>query len=214
MIITDIKQIYPEFKMFKEMYTRLKVSSQIYFYNNNGVSLEFAKDNAFYRLSGNLLKDSIFCTWIKSGCGALIDIEDINKIAKCLKKNVQSIEYDNTKFIFKFSDKDGNDNSIEIKNISMNTYTSPFRVIKYVERDVDGLLFSDDLIRLYWDGNSVVTERKDVLLLELPRTTVLVTQKDATYKVRFTENPEVDKKYVEIESSTDELKMTQIFATI
>lgn len=221
MQLTDIKQVYPEFKAFKDVYTRLKIADSVRLSSSEGcINLDFAKESPFYRLYGKWEVDTELSKWIISGASCEILLQDANLIAKCLKKNAKTVESDDNaftfKFIFKFLNEEENERSVVLQNSGdCNVFKSPFLSIEYNEVVMSPQIFEDDLIRLYQDGNTLTTERTDILILEVPRTSILSFQPKATeVTVRFTKNPEFDRKYVEVESTYEGLTLTQLFATI
>lgn len=215
--ITDIKKVYPEFKSFKDVYTRLKVSEKVLFTSdNNKIILGFNEDSPFYRLYGEWDINTEFGNWIKNGKSVSMSIDNINLIAKCLKKNALSIDFDSDKFTFNFNDKDANNVTIDFINDSkMTTFKSPFKSIDFLEIELDTVLFEDDLIRIYRNNDTLTTDKIGELLIEVPRTSLLSFQpKSEKVKIRFTKNSEVSRKYVEIETTYEGLTLTQLFATI
>lgn len=219
--VNDIKTVYPEFKSFKDIYTRLKVSETVYFRGNkllysDSVILGFGSDSPFYRLYGKWENSTKFGEWLRNGKTVSTSIDNINSIAKCLKKNAASIEYDDKKFAFCFNDKDGNPQVVELEDTFREIlFESPFKNIEFIEKILESSLFEDDLIRIYRYGDELTLEKTDDLLLEVPRTSVLSFQpKSENIVIRFTKNPEKCRKYVEIESTYEGLTLTQLFATI
>ena len=220
MIITDIKQTYPEFKLFKDIYTRIKISESVTFSKgdtSDSINLTFSKDSPFYILTGKLSGTTEFIKWTNSGNDTTLLISDINSISKCLKKNVSSIEYDASIFKFNFKDKEDNDTHIIACPINNYSFKTPFKSIEYIEKELSSDIFRDDLIRIYRSGDEIVDLKTpdSELLLEIPRTSVLSFQPKAEKVIiRFTKCPNVDRKYVEVETTYENLTLTQIFATV
>ena len=220
MIITDSKKVYPEFKLFKDIYTRIKISDAVTFSKGDtaaSINLTFSKDSPFYILTGKLSGSTEFINWTNLGNDTTLSISDINSISKCLKKNAISVEYDNSSFKFNFKDKEDNDVNVTSAPINNVSFTSPFKNIEYIEKELSPDIFRDDLIRIYRSGDEIVDlkTQDSEILLELPRTSVLSFQpKSEKVVIRFTKNPDVDKKYVEIESTYENLTLVQLFATV
>ena len=228
-VITDTKQVYPEFKLFKEFYTRIKIAEKVTFYGENGkVYLLFPQESPYFIVSGELKLTSEFTKWVcKDNKIVTMLLSDINSISKALKKNVISVSYTETEFTFKFNEKN-NDELLETELTYVSEKSSEMAKLQLKYNDICSKLtmhvdgdgyFNDELTRTFISADELVISNDPIgeKFLEIPTAKIMSLQKgkmnscsiDYSYKVS-------DKvgRYIRISSEADDLKLSQILLTI
>jgi hypothetical protein len=223
------KDIFEVVKYFKSIYSVLNINIQddIYISGNGDHINIYYKPNKFFLIYGKIknVKSNEFLNWI-SGKNILLNISSIFELKECLKKNVISLEKDNNNFNIKYRDK----NNLEKNFICSNLNDTPIEFNNLINKIIllnkefgkelllDSSLFKNEITELYYSGSSDLNENTDQLdkIFELPSRRILSLLKDATtYSMRITDETTMDtKKFIEISSSNDLIKLSQIFAII
>ena len=224
--LTDIKVIYNDFKMLKNIYTALNKSSKIVFIGrDNDVRIIFSREDNFFLLFGEITFETEFTKWLKDGHKAVVmEIEKLKSITDALKKNIISLETSDVSFTFSYISKDDG----ETKNqVFYNSATSD--TIKNESLKIDGILsqlktkkdipeafISDDIFRVYLKDNELTDERVSDKLLEIPTKRILTFTKNSRNSIGFSEKMEKGERYVGIFSANEELNLnlSQLFLTI
>lgn len=218
--ITDNKQVYSEFKYFKDIYTSLNKAPEIEFISKNGeesIHLIGGDDSSYFILIGKLYGETAFLSWLTSSdCIVHAKLEDINKLAKCLKKNTISYEATEVSFIYEMLDKDGNTQTItfikkmyvpeeKINFIQSKLAYSAKIPTEYLSHDICTISLNND--------NKITNDENDRKILEIPSKKVLASLKDGEYDILYSDFIE-NRRYVAIRCKNKQLMLEQIFATI
>lgn len=220
-IIDNQKDAYNEFKLFKNLYTRIKISSKVYLIGeDNKVKIIFSKDN-FFILIGEITAESEFINWIKDGKKVVLNMDDVKELKSCLKKQVVSVEFNEDNVIFKFLEKENNNEKTIIFNADgfsdnvLNIVNNINKSYDFIEKPVLEEWVNSEIIKLFIDNGKITQTRTTDKLIEIPVSKVYSIQPNSKINIFYassrTKNGE---RYVKIESETDDLKLEQIFLTI
>lgn len=218
MILTDIKQIYPIFKWFKDNYSILNKATQVLLCGHSDrVSLFYNQDSSYYLLYGEITVDNIFSNWLNNK-KVILSLPDIVLLHKCLKKNAIQLKYDDDTFALQFSDKEENIHDVVLKNINeTDIHDKSKRVQSLMTTDIafDSSRLAVEIFTPYENNGDLVFKHQEGYekLIEHPSKKFICTQKEATYSISFSERYD-NIRYVAINSYTEKIKLMQIFATI
>ena len=220
MEITDIKKVYPEFKFFKDIYTSINKAPAVVCHVNDGkLVFEFLgmNDAEFSLVYGKFTKiQTEFLKWlVSSDCTLQLNMDDVNLLAKCLKKNIQKITYDEENFSFYFLDKEGNSNKINFTKSSPSKLEKINKInsmIKYSEELPEKFL-SKDILVVYLKNNKITDDENYEKLLEIPSKKVESSLKNGKYQISYSDRIGIS-KYVKISCENEILRLSQIFATV
>ena len=218
MILNDIKQTYPIFKWFKENYSILNKATQILLCGHpDKISLYYNKDSEYYLLYGEIVVDNVFSQWL-NGKRVFLTLPDIVLLHKCLKKNVVNIDYDDDYFSLTFTNKEDLTHVIKLVDAGETDFCNKTeRILSILSTTIsfDATKLSSEILTPYEkDGELVFTHKEGYeKILEHPSKKFICTQKDATYSLSFSDRYE-NIRYVAVNSYTEKIKLTQLFATI
>lgn len=220
MEITDIKKVYPEFKFFKDIYTSINKTPDIIFHANNGkITFELINgdDSQYSILYGSFLTISTeFLKWIiTSDCKVTATLDDINILAKCLKKNAKTIMADDNTFTFNVITKDGESKSIcftKEKDIPNLKVSNIIKQLKY-SSELPNSFINKEILMVYLKDNKISDDENDEKLLEIPSKKVLSSLKNGKYTIKYSDRIGIS-KYVMISCTNESLCLNQIFATV
>ena len=229
MEITELKEVYPEFKFWKDRYTSINKSSDIIIAGSgvkDTVTIIFSTPEDYYYLEGTIRGNSKFIDWLNEDNKIVkVSMDALNQIRSALKKNVYKIEYDNESFNFYFKSKETEEDiTISIKN----TKNDEFKKIidkgnllksrltqKY---ELKKSFLNDNLFEVFLKDNTIVDEKTTNKVLEIPSNKLQPIQKaeDTIYNICISERDAFDQRLVSVESSSDSsgISFTQIFNTI
>lgn len=221
--ITESKQVYPEFKFFKSIYTTLNIAESIIMIpQKNNIFLLFSKDSQYYNLQGTLEGNTIFFNWLKTIDSCKITLSEINILGKCLKKNAISIEYeDKHYFSFKYIEKDTEiEKEIKIFNNLNENYSLDIEKFKddnfeFVYTLSDNFTKSE-ICTVFRDNNEITTSRSKDKIIEIPSARIKSIIKNGENKI-FVSDRNIDgNRFIKIKSTNKDLNLSleQIFKTI
>jgi hypothetical protein len=235
------KDIFEVVKYFKSIYTFINIKNEILLIGtNNNIKIYYTSDK-FFIIHGILFNNSSneFLKWIKNK-NIVLNLSTISNLKECLKKNVISLNTDDQNFKLEYKNKDNvsetficsviNDDKIPLD------FKSSIAKINYVEKElgeelpINKSLFENEITEIYLtEGsnlNNTNTESENKIF-ELPSKRILSLLKSAdNYSIKISGNdidPEVKieensdtgiKQFIEISSSNDLIKLSQIFAII
>lgn len=227
MVLTaESKNLYNEFKAFKNIYTSINISEGVYFLANNlgGINLLFSQDSVFYSLFGEWRVDTEFSKWLQHEKYCVyFELSEINQISKCLKKNAVSVEFEGRTCKFEFNDKDGNLVVIKKGPINLQVQKSiEARISQYNQIPMKTVFledkyFEDDIFEVFLkDEKEVALERTDDKLLEIPSDRIKSKIKNSNATISFSELTRLNNRYVKLSFTSEELSLTlnQMFLTI
>ena len=228
-VITENKLVYPEYKLFKEFYTRIKFADKVTFYGMNGkVLLIFPQDTPYFIVTGELKLTSEFTKWlVKDNKSVTIPLVEINAISKALKKNVESVSYDDNSFTFKFNEKVGdglesreftytNKENAEVAALRLKYDSICSNLSMHVD---DSNYFDDELTRTFITPADVTVSNDNVgeKFLEIPTAKLVSLQKGKMNKCYVDYSCKISDKmgrYIRVTSEADDLNLSQILLTI
>lgn len=226
MKITDLKEVYNEFKYFKGIYTKLNLSESIQFLgdqNDDSVHVIFVRNSSFSNLYGNIKGDTKFLSWLKDGEKSIhLQTEKIIELGKTLKKNVIEIEFDDEKFQFKYLDKDGKTIELTIKKDT----TAENKIIKNafsnIKVDFDNSFelldeyLKTDIIEVFNDNENISRIRTRDKIIEVPKDRVDSIIKGEKVFISFSLKDEIGSRLVSLKSKSEDLglELVEIFKTI
>ena len=226
MKIEDSKLVYPEFKYFKNIYTKINLAEEIFFEGNeNDVDLYFNTESSFAILYGKIEKqETEFLKWLKDKT-VKFKMADIIQIGKCLKKNAVSIEYDDTNFIFNFTDKDGVEIKVSLENSQYEKLKEIKRKIQLVKQydiksgkiDLEKEDFQSDIFVIYNEEEKVSRKRTSDKIIEIPKERINSLLKDFTnVNIQYSTKDNIGARYVILSSKNDEfnLELSEMYKTI
>lgn len=224
--ITETKELYEEFKYFKNIYTKINLSKYIQLLGdkeNDVVYINFVRDTVFSNLIGKLTGNTHFLNWLKEdNKSIIISLETINELSKTLKKNVVSVSYDDDEFIFKFNDKEDQARTVVIKR---DTTKETERIIAafhtlIVKFDNDYKLSDDflnsDILEVFHENGNIGRNRTKDKVIEIPKARLNSYIKDEDLILKFSDKNEIGARFVSISSKSEKLglELVEIFQTI
>lgn len=226
MKITDLKEVYNEFKYFKGIYTKLNLSESIQFLgdqNDDSVHVIFVRNSSFSNLYGNIKGNTKFLSWLKDDEKSIhLQTEKIIELGKTLKKNVIEIEFDDEKFQFKYLDKDGNITELTIKKDT----TAENKIIKdafsNIKVNFDNSFelseeyLKTDIIEVFNDNENISRIRTKDKIIEIPKDRVDSIIKGEKVFISFSLKDEIGSRLVSLKSKSEDLglELVEIFKTI
>lgn len=213
MTISDEKEVYKEFKFFKNIYTKINFSPSIIFEGENGsVKMYFERTSKYSISYGELFGCSQFTKWLKDHSARVqIKTEDLVEIAKCLKKNAKLVEFTDEYFKFEFLTKDET-----LKTVVLNKLDKT-NIIKKVDFDfsfeITNEFFTSEIFEIFFNGVKIIDQKTPEKIFEYPIGKVNSIIKGCNATIHFTKMID-DQRYVEISSGNEDLKLIQRFLTI
>jgi hypothetical protein len=210
------KEAYEVVKLFKEVYTSLNNSNEIYLHKN---VIYYPKEE-FYIMYGKLKSDNVFTEWSKDK-DILLKLEDIDVLRKALKKNVLSLDVTNECLTVRYTDKDNNEIIFNCENKIIEKYQDVITKVEEIENrlekrfDITQDYFDEEIILLFEDVEGNMTaERNDNKIIEIASKRVKSYIRNSFYSLDYSLRDENKRRYVSLNSENDFLKLSQIFVTI
>jgi len=183
------KEIFEVIKYFKNIYTSINNGSYILFTNNR-----FVYQNTQYSLLYGQLdhtETNPFKEWSKNKT-FLVQIEDINILRSCLKKNIISLDITENEFKLIYKNKE------EVEMIFLcSVIETPREFIDIIEKinniekqiykteTLDGsILNNKEILELYLDDSKLVETRTKDKVIEIPFKRILSLLKDSNVERR------------------------------
>lgn len=218
--ITIPKDVYEEFKYFKNIYTKINFADRISLIGdskNNRVLIHFLDISEFTVLVGYLYGDTQFLKWLKNGDKHVSGkFQHFIDLGKTLKKNVDSVGWCDDYFYFYYKNKEDLMCTFMMKLDS--TISSPKILETEFEKEFeicDDFLKSDILQIFESDGkiSEVKTTNK---IIEIPKARVYSLIKNEKLFLNFTEKDEEETRIIKLRSKSDDLnlELVQYFRTI
>jgi hypothetical protein len=213
------KEIFEVVKYFKDIYTNINQSEEIFFKGNKF----FYKTGPHFLLHGELVKteSNVFVNWISDMTSVKISTKDMDELRNCLKKNIISLDVTKTEFKLTYKDREGNEKVFlcsETPDKSFDTIVSKIDLISGELPEKEALdrakIDSLEILELYLKEGRSTESRTDDKLIEIPVKRIVSLMKESDYFIRFSNKNDQGRRYVEISSSNAEMSMNQIFATI
>jgi len=221
------KDIFEVVKYFKSIYTFINIKDDIFLSGgSNYIEINYTPDQ-FFIIYGQLKNDKSneFLKWINHK-NIELNIKEIANLKECLKKNVISLDMDDNKFELKYKDKDGIEkiflcSVIEVASLKFEESILKIRDINKElgkEIPIDKSIFNNEITEIYLTHGSNPNETKNYesKVFELPSKRIVALLKDATNFYMRISGDRIDnnKQFIEISSSNDLIKLSQIFAII
>jgi len=215
------KEIFEIVKYFKSIYTTINNKTEKLLISNNYFYYEA---DPHFLMFGKMInqENNVFLNWSNDKIFDL-NFKDVDNLRSCLKKNVVSVDLDNTKFVLKYKDKEEveQDFLCSKKEISDSDkiIINKINIIKSLFKNQALFAYNDfinkEIIELYIKEDGTVSEERSAdKIIEIPFKRVQSLIKDSDIIVKFSNKDDEGKRYVMITSSNDLLELSQIFATI
>ena len=218
--ITTPKDVYEEFKYFKNIYTKINFADKISLIGdskNNRVLIHFLDVSEFTILVGYLYGDTRFLNWLKDGNKRVSgNFQHFIDIGKTLKKNVDSIEWCNDYFYFYYKNKEELMCTFMMKPDS--TISSP-KILETEfkkEFEVGDNFLKSDILQIFENGNEISETKTINKIIEIPRERVYSLIKNEKLFLSFTEKDKDDTRIIKLHSKSNDLnlELIQYFRTI
>lgn len=230
------KEMFEVVKYFKNLYTLInnRIVERIYFDGNRF----YYKQDQYFILYGELINtgDNEFLNWVLDKQFTL-DLEYINTFKNSVvKKNIIDLTADDNEFKMTYTDRDGENQSFVCSNEHNPKYDPIIKKAKEIDASVKhkyvvNLNDFEETLVLYVGENDAVTRTiTSEKIVEFPIKRILSVQslskvakkaigvddsdEGVTYSVEYSDRDEYSKRYVQINSTSGYVKLSQIFATI
>jgi hypothetical protein len=234
------KDIFEVVKYFKSIYTFINIKDEILLIGNEtNINIYYTPDK-FFVIHGVLFNNNSneFLKWIKNK-RVILNLSVISNLKECLKKNVINLIIDDQNFKLEYTNKDGLPEIFVCSVLDNDKIPLDFKnsieKINYVEKKlgeelpINSSLFENEITEIYLtegsnlNSTSVESENK---IFELPSKRIIsllknadsysikISGNDLGYDIKIEENSPSIKQFIEISSSNDLIKLSQIFAII
>lgn len=202
------KEAYEIFKFFKDTYTKINCAEEVLIFSSLDILLSGCKNEDFFILTGKILVENTLFRFLKANKYSLrINVNDLGKIAKCLKKEINYIMISDNTVHFVFADNDIEINLLSDDNLNSDRIIKLNSIKKVLPANKTLLTNIDSEVITFFENNDL--EKK---VIEIPRSRVLSIQKNCDVYIRYSTS--TLPHYVGISSATPLLELEQIFATI
>lgn len=220
----DAKEAAADFKFIKKNYVMMNKASTVRFdYRDNEIQMTFIgiSDPEFSVLYGKLLTENAFTEWLSMKEGTVdFLLSDMRVIKECLVKNIVGIKYDDDSFTYEY-EKDGIHSAVCLHRHPFSSYRESRIITKAQGTFSHSAIISQseydgDIFRLFIDDESGAVNSEDhgKILVEVPVKHILSYQKDAEYKVKYSDILESGYRYVRLSSKGSDMTLYQLFATV
>jgi hypothetical protein len=226
MTIQSNKELFEVVKYFKSIYTTINFNNKdrVYLKGFNDHAKVYYDTESHYLLHGKLFNDgnNEFLNWM-NGKNIMLELNDVKAFRECLKKNVVELTTTETEFRFEYLNKEEKTEFFVCSTANINNpYESVVDKIQSIDTmlsntfDVDGSYFTNEITKLYQDGdNGITNSRNENKIFEFPSKRLMSLQKDADkHQIRLSDIDDDEKRYIEITSSNSYISLSQIFAII
>lgn len=220
------KDIYEVVKYFKNIYTKMHVKDSE---SMHAIGARFYYPSDPHYIMFGEFDTSVanpFTEWVASKPGAefRMDLTQVDALRSCLKKNIVSLDSDDSSFVLKYKDKE--EKELEFRLDRLASPDPTFALVAWKVEKIEALLSSTsplgaemfgskDVLQVYLDkGGSITPERTDRKLIEIPLRRVFSIMDESEISISHSEETADGRRFIRISSSGNGIKLHQVFATI
>ena len=220
------KEIYEVVKYFKNIYTKMHVKDSESMHVVGGRF--YYPSDPHYIMFGEFdsSEKNPFTEWLASNPAAefRLDLTQVDALRNCLKKNIVSLESDDSSFVLKYKDKE--EKELEFRLTRLDRPEPAFSVlagkVTRIESELKhtsplgaDMFGSKDVLQVYLDGKGAITpERTDRKLIEIPLRRVFSIMDESEISISHSEETADGRRFIRISSSGNGIRLHQVFATI